>query len=29
MVLDPLFPAPDIVAADLLGVAERLISAGD
>jgi len=29
MVLDPLFPAPDIVATDLLGVAERLISAGD
>lgn len=28
MVLDPLFPSPDIVGADLLGVADRLIAAG-
>ena len=29
MVLDPLFPAPDIISPDLLGVAEQLIAAGD
>ncbi len=29
MVLDPLFPTPDIVAPDLLGVAEQIIAAGD
>ena len=27
MVLDPLFPAPDVVAADLIGVAEKIIAA--
>lgn len=29
MVLDPLFPTPDIVESDLLGVAERIVAACD
>ena len=29
MVLEPLFPAPDIIAADMISVAEKIISTVD
>jgi hypothetical protein len=29
MVLEPLFPAPDIIAADMISMAEKIISTAD